>query len=123
MITKSLRDIELLKENSLKELNEINTLDALDAWRLQYLGRSGSLTQLLRSVSELPVEQRKTVGSAANAVKVALEDQLHMHREAIEFDSLAKDGQDFVDISLPGRNGLLGRYHPCLLYTSPSPRD
>ena len=51
MITKSLRDIELLKENSLKELNEINTLDALDAWRLQYLGRSGSLTQLLRSVS------------------------------------------------------------------------
>jgi phenylalanyl-tRNA synthetase alpha chain len=115
MMTKSIRDIELLKENSLKELNEINTLDALDAWRLQYLGRSGSLTQLLRSVSELPVEQRKTVGSAANAVKVALEDQLHLHREAIEFDSLAKDGQDFVDISLPGRNGLLGRYHPSTL--------
>lgn len=115
MATNPLIEIEVLKENSLRELSEVYSLEALDNWRLQYLGRSGSLTQYLRSVALLPLENRKTVGAAANAVKIALEEQLRQRREKIELESLNNYEPDFVDISLPGRRSSLGRYHPSTL--------
>ena len=66
------------------ELDAITDLDSLEKWRIQSLGRSGALTQLLRSVSELPLDQRKIVGSAANSAKIELEEKLHLRRYAIQ---------------------------------------
>src|SRR5437763_6494899 len=76
---------------------------ALEELRVRYLGRKSELTQVLRSIGELPPEQRGPVGGAANAVRVALEDQLAAR--ARELDTAELDERlvrDRIDVTLPG---------------------
>jgi phenylalanyl-tRNA synthetase alpha chain len=107
-----LQELESLRDAALQELEAIPDEPGIEAWRVAYLGRSGKLTQVLRSVSLLPVEARPVVGAAGNKVKVALEERLNERQAAIvnaRLDSLAEDA---IDISLPGRPLATGRLHP-----------
>ena len=115
MTISTLNQIELIIENSLTELTVIDDLETLENWRIKYLGRSGTLTQLLRSVSELPLEQRKIVGAAANSAKNELEGKLLQRREDIQSNDLKSNNSDSIDITLPGRRGPIGHFHPSTL--------
>jgi len=75
----------------------------LEELRVRYLGRKAELTATLRSIGELPPEQRGPVGKGANEVKRALEAQLESRTqalEAIELDERLRG--DAVDVTLPG---------------------
>ncbi|MEE8517682.1 MAG: phenylalanine--tRNA ligase subunit alpha [Dehalococcoidia bacterium] len=101
-----------LEGEATAELDGAADLDALEAWRVAYLGRSGKLTTLLRSIPSLPEDQRRPFGQAGNELKTRLEERLEQRRSAIErrhFDSLSEDS---IDISLPGRPIPIGRLHP-----------
>src|SRR3989440_374728 len=76
---------------------------ALEELRVRYLGRKSELTGVLRSIGELPPEERGLVGGAANAVRVALEEQLAAR--ARELDTAELDerlARDRIDVTLPG---------------------
>ena len=68
--------LEEIRSQALSELERVGSLKELDAWRVSYLGRKGKLTQILRSLKDLPLEQRREVGSAANELKELLEERL-----------------------------------------------
>ncbi len=71
--------------------------------RIRYLGRKAELPQLLRSVAELPPEQRGAVGQAANLARRALEEQLGARAAALDGAELdARLAGDRVDVTLPG---------------------
>jgi phenylalanyl-tRNA synthetase alpha chain len=75
----------------------------LEQLRVQYLGRKAELTQMLRSIKDLPPEQRGPVGKGGNEVKQALEAQLAQRvgaLEAAELDERLKS--DSIDVTLPG---------------------
>jgi phenylalanyl-tRNA synthetase alpha chain len=75
----------------------------LEELRVRYLGRKSELTGTLRSIGELPPDQRGPVGKAANEVRVALEDLLAgrtAELEASELDS--RLAEDRIDVTLPG---------------------
>jgi phenylalanyl-tRNA synthetase alpha chain len=75
----------------------------LEELRVRYLGRKSDLTSTLRSIGELPPEQRGPVGKQANEVRQALEDLLERRKaelEAAELDTQL--AQDRVDVTLPG---------------------
>src|SRR3990172_8450175 len=55
-----------------RELDAVAEIDALQAWRVAYLGRRGRLTQVLRSLAQLPLEDRRAIGGAANELKTRL---------------------------------------------------
>ncbi|HEU0301806.1 MAG TPA: phenylalanine--tRNA ligase subunit alpha [Longimicrobium sp.] len=82
---------------------------ALEALRIEYLGRKGRLTGILRRLGELSAEERPAVGAEANRVKEALNALLE-EREAT-FAGAADEGPG-IDLSLPGRRRWQGGVHP-----------
>ena len=107
-----LQQLESLRTVALLELNAITDESGLETWRVEYLGRSGKLTQVLRGLSSLDVDARPIVGAAGNRIKLNLEDLLSERQATIVNDRLASLVNDSIDISLPGRSVPLGRLHP-----------
>lgn len=105
-------DIEALRSRALAELDAACDAAALDAWRIAYLGRQGEVTQLLRGLGELPPEQRRSLGAAANALRGDLETSLKQRQGIVEEQTLAALESGSIDVTLPGRYGLVGRLHP-----------
>ena len=102
-----------LRSTSVELLTTLESLDAVDKWRVAYLGRRGSLTTVLRGLSSLNVEDRRTIGAAANDTKKTLEDRLEVRVRQINEAALALSAsQDRLDVTLPGRPALEGRLHP-----------
>ncbi len=91
----------------------IDDLDELELWRINYLGRKGILTQMLRGLRMLSLEERRMAGSTANELKALLERSFAQRKEAlkeVELNRLAE--QRRTDVTLPGRPIPLGRLHP-----------
>lgn len=86
--------------------------EALEALRIEYLGRKGRLTAVLRRLGELGPDERPRVGAEANRVKEALTAVLD---ERAGTFAAAADGGPRVDLSLPGRARWTGGVHPVTL--------
>ena len=87
--------------------------EALEEWRVAYLGRRGRLTQVLRSLGGLAPEERGAVGAAANGVKATLERLLgERQRSARKSQMDAALAEDAIDVTLPGWPSSAGGLHP-----------
>ncbi|MFC2034709.1 phenylalanine--tRNA ligase subunit alpha [Chloroflexota bacterium] len=104
--------LEKLKANALHELEGIYDIKELDSWRVCYLGKKSELTENLRSLASLPVEERKTVGARANEVKVSLEGSLRQKEKVLREIGLSSARREAIDITLPGRSFQIGHLHP-----------
>ena len=70
---------------------------------MRYLGRKSELTTTLRSIGDLPPEERGQVGQAANAVRQALEELIGGRIKELEDAELdARLSEDRIDVTLPG---------------------
>ena len=86
---------------------------ALDAVRVQYLGKKGELTQLLKGLSELPPAERPEAGQAINRAKQDVQQRIGTRREVLESAALEeKLAGEAVDVTLPGRGLSIGARHP-----------
>ncbi|MBI2850181.1 MAG: phenylalanine--tRNA ligase subunit alpha [Chloroflexi bacterium] len=103
---------EQLKIKALQELEGVTSADKLEQWRVRYLGRKGELTLILRSLAELPPDERKTLGARANQTKVSLEEALKQKEQVIKEAQLVAAKKGGIDITLPGRPLPAGRLHP-----------
>ena len=105
--------IEAITLSASAELDRLENLEAVDQWRVSYLGRRGMLTTVLRGLSSLEVEERRTVGALANQAKNTLEERLEERVRQINEATLTRSSnQDRLDVTLPGRPALEGRLHP-----------
>ncbi|MGE5692770.1 MAG: phenylalanine--tRNA ligase subunit alpha [Candidatus Zixiibacteriota bacterium] len=84
---------------------ELNTL------KVKYVGRSGVLTLALRSLKDIPVEERPKVGQALNSARISLEEKINSRLSALETAS-RKAARGFFDQTLPGTPSFLGHNHP-----------
>ncbi|MEX2158250.1 MAG: phenylalanine--tRNA ligase subunit alpha [Dehalococcoidia bacterium] len=103
-------DLDTFVRNAEEQLEKVEDLAALEAWRVAYLGRKGRLTAILRSLSELEEEERKRVGAEANRVK-----QYFASAHLSARGRLTAKGtvtQAPLDVTLPGRPKRVGRLHP-----------
>lgn len=104
-----LRSIE---EEARSSLEEVRDGEGLEAWHKRYLGKKGALTCMLRSVGELPPEQRPAFGRAANEAKVALEQAYEARAEGLERTELEQElAKSAIDVTLPGRPSEYGHLH------------
>ena len=105
--------IEEITISASAELDRLENLEAVDQWRVSYLGRRGTLTTVLRGLSSLEVAERRTVGALANQAKNTLEERLEERVRQINEAALTRSAnQDRLDVTLPGRPALEGRLHP-----------
>jgi phenylalanyl-tRNA synthetase alpha chain len=108
-----LKQLKELKSNALRELEAVSQVKELESWRVRYLGKKSQLTKILRSLAELPLEERKKAGALANQIKADLEDSLEQKRQLLrEAQLVTTVGEEQVDITLPGRLLPVGHLHP-----------
>ncbi len=105
-------ELKEIEAQAREELAAAADEESLDKWRVAYLGRKGRLTLVLRSLGGLPVEERRSMGAAANRLKADLEAALAARSEEIEGRKLAAIETGRLDVTLPGRPKRVGRLHP-----------
>ena len=107
-----------LKEEVSKALETAKTEPEVGLLRTRYLGRKGELTRILRSMKDLPEQERPSIGNLANQVKqelgAILDSRLEKIRESLRWRKLQEER---IDISLPGRPPARGVYHPLTVVT------
>jgi phenylalanyl-tRNA synthetase alpha chain len=87
--------------------------DALEQAKARFLGKTGSLTDLLKGLGKLSPDERKSQGAAINLAKEQVEYALSARRESLrEAELQARLAEESLDVSLPGRSRGLGGIHP-----------
>ncbi|KPK20489.1 MAG: hypothetical protein AMJ70_08250 [Dehalococcoidia bacterium SG8_51_3] len=102
-----------LRARALEELNKVGNARELALWRVRYLGKKSDLTQVLRSLTALALEERRQVGAEANQVKRVLESGLEDKSRLLE-EAMVTSHREAreLDVTLPGRPFPIGRLHP-----------
>lgn len=103
-------DLNTLEQESQSELEAISTPDALEAYRVKWLGRKGVITDVLRSLSEVPEDQRRAVGQGANKLKKAIAESIETKKSGLSSESGGEPTEQ-IDFTLPGRVPPQGHMH------------
>jgi len=103
-----LEKISQITQAADEKLEAIQSPKDCEQVRLEYLGKKGSLTLVLKSLKDLTGEDRKEIGKAANVLKEKIDHTLKEKRNQKEVPS----SQDFFDHTLPGIKVPLGKTHP-----------
>lgn len=107
-----LEDLDRIEQEALHDIAEKPTLEDLDQARVALIGKKGSLTQILRSMNTLTVEERPKVGKRANEVQRTIEGALTQKKEELAAKELEQRiSQSVLDITLPGRRQTRGFRH------------
>ncbi|MGB3916189.1 phenylalanine--tRNA ligase subunit alpha [Thiothrix litoralis] len=99
-----------------EQISQAVSLAALDQVRVQYLGKTGLLTEQLKQLGKLPHEERKAAGAEINTAKQALTLALDDRKQSLQAEALnARLQAEKVDVTLPGRRMDTGSLHPVTL--------
>lgn len=108
-----MENIGILLEQGKQAAEQAISAQDLDQVRVQYLGKKGHLTQLLKGLGALSAEERPQAGAKINEAKQALQDVLNARKASLESAALeAKLAEETIDVTLPGRGQSLGGLHP-----------
>lgn len=107
--------IEELREEALSAVASAGSMSDLESVRVKYLGRSAGLTEIKKSIRDLPTEKRREVGGAANKatkeIEAALAERLETVNAAEREERLRAEA---VDVTLPGVPYPKGSLHPSM---------
>ena len=102
-----------IRSEALSACESAADLTALDALRVQYLGKKGELTAVLKMMGKLSAEERPVMGQLANDVRAALESALEERTNALENAALEQRLLDeAIDVTIPGSAVAVGHRHP-----------
>lgn len=108
-----MENLAALTEEALKLVADAQDLAALDHVRVEYLGKKGQITALLKSLGALSAEERPAAGAKINEAKDAVQEQLTLRKQAMEQAAIdAKLADETIDVTLPGRGQSNGGLHP-----------
>lgn len=106
-------DLAVLLEDAKHSILVIKELSSLEQIRLQYLGKKGRVTELLKGLSQVSAVERPKLGKEINHVKQQIIELLDRQEKILKTQSLEFEIQaEALDITLSGRGKLLGNRHP-----------
>src|SRR5207249_7491346 len=101
---------------ALAEIASCRAEAELEAVRIRYLGRKGSLTQVVRGLATVPPAERPALGALVNQAKEAVEAAVAAAGERLAAERLARSlAHERIDVTLPGRRRPRGHAHPLRL--------
>lgn len=102
-----------IRQKAISRLENSDTLAALEELRLQFLGKKGEVTALLKQMGKLSPEERPVMGQLANQVRSDIEEMLAERKQELEAHALdAKLKAEAVDVTIPGDEMTFGHQHP-----------
>ena len=109
-IEEKLRQIEELAN---AEIGRAEKLDRLNDIRVSFLGKKGTLTQVLKSMKDVPPEERPQVGKWVNDTRARIEEQMELYRARLEEEGLTRRlKEEEIDVTLPAKKPARGHRHP-----------
>ena len=108
-----LEDIQQILAQGLEKLQTAAEADALEAWRIKYLGTKGAVKAAMQRLKEVPRERKRAAGQAANELKNALTEAFERRLAAIAATGggSRKARGPAIDVTLPGRRRRIGHTH------------
>jgi phenylalanyl-tRNA synthetase alpha chain len=103
---------EILKhaESTIKSASD---LQSLDQFRVHYLGKKGQLTEYLKTLGQLPPEERPAAGQKINAAKLAVQTLIEERVAELQKSHIENQlASESIDVTLPGRSSGTGSIHP-----------
>ncbi len=102
------QELEQLLSEATSSIGQAGSPEALERLRVTFLGRKSRLAEIMKSIPQLPAEERADVGKRANQLKRSVESQLAARRQTLS----ATPAADALDVTLPGSALPHGRLHP-----------
>ena len=111
-----MNELDALVDSARTQFAQAATPADLENAKAQFLGKAGRITELMKSLGALPVEEKKARGAAINFAKQAVEAALTDRRQALADAELAAQLKaEALDVTLPGRQRASGGLHPVTL--------
>ena len=108
-------ELSNIEKQIVDEIASIDDLDHLDALRIAELGKKGRISQLMKTLGSLSIDERKERGPKLNALKSNISKQIEIRKSEIEDRILeAELTKDKLDFSLPPVNESRGALHPVM---------
>ncbi|MEM1369092.1 MAG: phenylalanine--tRNA ligase subunit alpha [Cyanobacteria bacterium P01_H01_bin.15] len=105
--------LQELQGTALTAITASDSLPHLDELRVQFLGKKGQVSQILRGMGKLSAEERPRVGALANVVKEAIQAALESRKQALQTAEIQTQlSAETLDVTMPGVGRPLGRVHP-----------
>ena len=105
-----------IRAEALSAMENAQSAAELDGLRVQYLGKKGELTAVLKMMGKLSPEERPAMGQLANEVRAVLESAIEEQGKRLEAKALeARLEAEAVDVTIPGKAPKLGHKHPMYL--------
>jgi phenylalanyl-tRNA synthetase alpha chain len=110
--------LQAMLEAARGAVTEVGTEKALQDVRVQYLGKKGEMTSIMKSMGALQPEERPVIGALANQVKEELEQLIEARLVDLrQFEIARRLKKETIDVTLPGRGRFAGSKHPITLVT------
>jgi phenylalanyl-tRNA synthetase alpha chain len=107
------QELSAIIRDAEQAIAQVADLPALDALRVQYLGKKGQLTQHMQALGKLSPDERRSAGMHINNAKNAVQQALDARKAVLERDLLeSRLATERIDITLPGRGQARGGLHP-----------
>lgn len=102
-----------IRQSAQDAFDNITTQEQLESFRVEFLGKKGRLTEVLREMGKLPAQERPVVGQLANDVRLFIESQIDAKKQRLEMLQLEKKLlEEKIDVTMPGKRQRLGKRHP-----------
>ncbi|MCC6534142.1 MAG: phenylalanine--tRNA ligase subunit alpha [Burkholderiales bacterium] len=109
-------DVDAIVADALAEFAAVHDPAALENVKARFLGRTGRITELLKGLGKLPLDQRRTAGGRINEAKASIEQALEARRAALRDADLERRLRaEAIDVTQPGRGAGNGGLHPITL--------
>ncbi|KGL40873.1 phenylalanine--tRNA ligase subunit alpha [Listeria newyorkensis] len=107
-----LDQLEQLKQEAVKEIAAVESLETLNDLRVKYLGKKGPMTEIMKQMGKLSAEERPKVGAVANEVREQLTSAIQEKQEELGAAEIKKQlANETIDVTLPGTTVKEGTAH------------
>ena len=105
--------LQQIRENAVAQIEAADSLEKLNEIRITFLGKKGELTAIMKSMKDIPKEDRPAFGQMVNETRTDIESKMDAMKNTLaRKEREAQMAQEVIDVTLPAKKSVLGHRHP-----------
>ena len=108
-----MKDLELLLQEAKEAIEKVESEHELNEVKASYLGKKSALSEIMASMRELSIEEKKELGQKTTSFRRSVEEKVEEKKKALELKAInAKLNSEKIDVTMPAKKIKNGRLHP-----------
>lgn len=108
-----MENLDILIKEAIEKLNNCESIHQLNEVKAIYLGKNGSVSNLMKNARDLSIEEKKELGIKVNKARTSIEEVYNEKNQEFELKKIEqKLQQEKIDVTLPGVSFNMGTLHP-----------